>query len=560
MAHHPLNKTDLQRSLELVVKVGLSLAQGTDLKSLVQSATDAGLALCGAQFGAFFYNIVDAGALRYLPYTFSGADPKQFQEFLLPGNSAVLAPPFEGIAIVRSDDITQDPRYGKNPSYLGKQTSHIPVRSYLAVPVKALSGEVLGGLFYGHEDVEVFRAEHESLVAFIAAQAAAAIENFRLRDQLNDKIATLEKADRAQHDSSKHLAELAAIVESSDDAIISKDLNGIITSWNRGATHILGYTPEEAIGKSILMLLPQELHQEEVSILQKIRSGERIEHYETIRVTKSGHRINVSLTISPLRDRTGVIIGASKILRDISDRKRVEASLLQAEKIAAAGRMAATIAHEVNNPLEAVMNLIYLAQTNFDDSDLARNYLRAAESEISRVSHIARQTLGFYRENALPHPVSIPELIEDACRIYEPRCDTAGISIHTQLSSTRFVHVRKGEILQVISNLIANSIYAMPEGGTLALCTADVTVDEKEGVSLTVEDTGIGIPAELLPRIFEAFFTTRTNIGTGIGLFVARQFIEGHGGKITVSSSTEPQNHGTCITVFLPAENDSSKQ
>lgn len=554
MTHEFSDKIDLGRSLELVVQTGLALARSSDVKSLVQSATDAGLALCGAQFGAFFYNVIDERGESYLLYTLAGVDPELFRNFPMPRNTAVFAPTFEGTGVVRSDDITQDPRYGKNSPYFGKPAGHLPVRSYLAVPVKALSGEVLGGLLYGHEETGVFRAEHESLVITVAAQAAAAVENVRLRDQLNRKIAALEEAERAQQNSVKYLAELAAIVESSDDAIISKDLNGCIMSWNKGASQILGYAPEEVIGKSILILLPEELRPEETTILQQIRAGKRIDHYETVRVTKHGQHIDVSLSISPIRDKTGEIVGASKILRDISHRKRVEASLLQAEKIAAAGRMAATIAHEVNNPLEAVMNLIYLAQTNADNPELVRTYLRTAESEVTRVSHIAKQTLGFYRENSSPRPVSLPELVNDARRIYQPRCEAAGISFQTEFSSTRLVRVRKGEILQVVSNLIANSIYAMPNGGVLTVSTTDTTLNETEGVALTVEDTGTGIPPELLPRIFDAFFTTRTAVGTGIGLFVSRQFIEGHGGKITVSSSTAPENHGTRATIFLPAE------
>ncbi len=141
---------------------------------------------------------------------------------------------------------------------------------------------------------------------------------------------------------------------------MSKDLNGTITSWNDAATRVFGYSPEEMIGASILKLIPEHLHSDEKTILESIRAGRRIEHFETVRRAKDGRLIEVSLTVSPIKDEEGRVIGASKILRDVSSRKRMEQSLLQAEKIAATGRMAATIAHEVNNPLEAVMNLLYL--------------------------------------------------------------------------------------------------------------------------------------------------------------------------------------------------------
>ena len=545
----------LQRKLELLVRAGLLLAQSTDLKALVQSATDVGLELCGAQFGAFFYNVIRDTGESYQLYTLSGVKPDKFSQFPMPRNTAVFAPTFEGTGIVRSADITKDSRYGRNVPHHGMPAGHLPVRSYLAVPVQAQSGEVLGGLFYGHEETNVFEQEAEDLIATVAAQAASAIENFRLRQQLTRKIEDLEQAELEEYESSKHLAELAAIVESSDDAIVSKDLNGRIMSWNQAAARIFGYTQEEIVGKSILTLIPPDLHSEETIIIGKIRAGERIEHYETVRLKKNGELADVSVTISPVRDKSGTIIGASKILRDISGRKRVEASLLQAEKMAATGRMAATIAHEVNNPLEAVMNLIYLAQTNAGSSEEVKGYLRAAESEVVRVSHIAKQTLGFYRENASATSISLADLASDAIRIYEPRCKTARIRLHSDLRSVRRVRARKGEIMQVISNLLSNSIYAMPTGGTLSLSLQDTDSASGPGVTLSVEDTGSGIAAEQLPRIFEAFYTTRGTIGTGIGLFIARQFIEGHGGQITATSSTDPASHGTRMSLFLPAEN-----
>src|SRR5262249_48636313 len=147
-----------------------------------------------------------------------------------------------------------------------------------------------------------------------------------------------------------------ALVDSADDAIVSKDLNGIVTSWNRAAENIFGYTAEEMCGQPILRIIPEDLRYEEVEILRKLRAGERIDHYETTRRKKNGELIQVSVTISPIIDQNGTVIGASKIAHDISDRKRVEQMLIQSEKLAATGRMAAAIAHEINNPLESLIN------------------------------------------------------------------------------------------------------------------------------------------------------------------------------------------------------------
>jgi signal transduction histidine kinase len=303
------------------------------------------------------------------------------------------------------------------------------------------------------------------------------------------------------------------------------------------------------IGAPVLTIIPEELHADEPMILARIRAGERIDHFETIRLRKNGERLDVSLSISPVRDGSGQIIGAAKILRDISARKTLELSLLQAEKIAATGRMAATIAHEINNPLEAIVNLLYLAREQATDPAQAE-YLVAAESEVARVSHIAKQTLGYYRDPTSVIATSLSDIAAEAIRIYEPRCRAAGIRIESQLDPSPDIVLRRGEIMQVLSNLITNAIYAMPSGGTLSI---GVQRAPEGGVVLSVEDTGTGIPAEQLPRVFEAFYTTRS-VGTGIGLFVAKQFIEGHGGKIDVESSTGTESHGTKMSIYLPLE------
>ena len=360
----------------------------------------------------------------------------------------------------------------------------------------------------------------------------------------------LRKSEEGTRESAKRLGELAAIVASSDDVILSKDLNGIITSWNDAGTRIFGYSPDEMIGASILKLIPEHLHSDEKTILENIRAGRRIEHFETVRRAKDGRLIDVSLTVSPIKDKEGRVIGASKILRDVSSRKRMEQSLLQAEKIAATGRMAATIAHEVNNPLAAVMNLLYLLRAKITD-DEGRGFLATAEEELGRVSHIAKQTLGYYREHAAASLASVSDIAEHALIVYEPRCTTARIAIRKSISPSTKIVLRRGEMMQVISNLIVNSIYAMPHGGTLSISVCDAS-STGNGVVLTVEDDGVGIGPKDLPKVFDAFFTTRTTVGTGIGLFVAKQFVEGHGGRISIESDSESEKHGTTVRVFLP--------
>ena len=212
--------------------------------------------------------------------------------------------------------------------------------------------------------------------------------------------------------------------------------------------------------------------------------------------------------------------------------------------------MAATIAHEINNPLEAVMNLLFLLRPKLTDVE-GLQYLATAEDELGRVAHIAKQTLGYYREFAAASLASLAEMAEHALTVYEPRCNAAGIKIRKSLDTSTRVVLRRGEMMQVISNLLVNSIYAMSRGGTLSVSVHDATTPGG-GVVLTIEDDGVGIAEKDLPKVFDAFFTTRTTVGTGIGLFVAKQFVEGHGGQITIESSQDPKEHGTRVRVFLP--------
>ena len=536
----------LEQKLELIAQTGLLLARNTHLESIVQRATDTGLQVTGAEFGGFLCNQTAPHPGSFPFYTVSGSGPTRSSTF--PARST-LAPPLKDPAIIRSRDIGRDTRFRGPLPADGLPHETRTIRSYLAVPVRILTGEILGALVYGHEDPDIFDETTELLIATIASQAAFAIENSRVREQLSRQLTDLDRIDGQRKVDSKRLGQLAAIVESSEDAIISKDLNGIVTSWNEAATRILGYTPDEIVGQSILKLIPEEFHSDEPLIISRIRAGQRIEHFDTVRRSKSGDLLDVSLTISPIKDETGTIIGASKILRDISSRKRIENSLIQAEKIAATGRMAATIAHEINNPLEAVLNLLYLLRRQIT-TDEGKTYLSTAEIELNRVAHIAKQTLGFYREHASATSASLSQLAEHALTVYSPRCSAFSISVERHLDSKTKITVRRGEMMQVISNLLSNAIAAMPEGGKLTLTVSDAQTPSP-GVLLTVADNGVGIPRKNLDKVFDAFFTTRT-VGTGIGLFVARQFVEGHGGLISLESSTAPETHGTRVSVFLP--------
>ncbi|WP_440658146.1 PAS domain S-box protein [Ensifer adhaerens] len=306
-----------ERRLRVVDRIAKAIASNLDLDHIVQTVTDAATELTGAKFGAFFYNFADPDGERYTLYTLSGVPRAAFENFQLPRNTAVFEPTFRGLGIVRSDDIRTDPRYGQSAPHFGMPEGHLPVASYLAVPVVSRSGDVHGGLFFGHDLPGVFTAETEATVTSIAAHAAIAIDNAHLLKAAEHELAIRRATERAAQ-------QLAAIVESSEDAILSIDLDGIITSWNIGAERLYGYTVEEAVGSPVTLLIPEERLGEELEILSKVRAGQRVDHFETFRQRKDGGLIPISLRISPIRDNAGEVIGASKIARDISERRQAE--------------------------------------------------------------------------------------------------------------------------------------------------------------------------------------------------------------------------------------------
>jgi PAS domain S-box-containing protein len=350
---------------------------------------------------------------------------------------------------------------------------------------------------------------------------------------------------------SEHAADrLAAIVESSDDAIVGKDLTGIVTNWNKAAERIFGYKAEEIIGQPITTIIPVELQGDEPGILARIQAGERIEHFETVRVTKDGRRLNVSLTVSPIKDSKGRIVGAAKIARDITQQKKLEDALRTTERLASVGRLAATVAHEINNPLEAVTNFIYLANQQPDLSEKLKRYLSSADQELRRVAHIAQQTLGFYKDNSQPTEVSIAEAIGDVLTVYDRKMTYKQLRVEQRVEADLRLRTLAGELKQVLSNLIANAIDASREGGRLIIRARAARCG---GARITIADTGVGIAARDQANLFTPFFTTKREVGTGLGLWITRDLLRKKGGNIRFRSRNQEPS-GTVMRIYLPEQ------
>ena len=363
-------------------------------------------------------------------------------------------------------------------------------------------------------------------------------------------------------------ARLAAIVASSDDVIISKTLEGVITSWNPAAERILGYTADEAIGKNIKLIIPPDRWPEEDDVLARIRRGERVEHFETIRRAKDGHLLNISITVSPVKDESGRIIGASKVARDITDRKQAEVErerLLASEKEARAqaeranrlkDEFLAVVSHELRSPLNAITGWASVLRTRKLDDQTMRaveTILRNAKTQaqlIGDLLDVSRIVSGQLRLNI--RPFQLPSVIEAAIEVVRPSADAKSIRIQTFLDPAAGpVPGDPDRLQQVFWNLLSNAVKFTPRGGQIQIRLQRIN----SHVEFIVTDTGKGIEPRFLPLVFDRFrqgdsSTTREHGGLGLGLAIVRHLVELHGG--VVSAHSEGEGKGAEFVVQLP--------
>jgi PAS domain S-box-containing protein len=369
-----------------------------------------------------------------------------------------------------------------------------------------------------------------------------------------------KQIEAALREREERLRWLASIVESSDDAIISKTLDTIITSWNDGAARMFGYSAEEAVGKPVTILIPSDLQDEERTILERIGRGERIEHYETVRQRKDGGLITISLTISPIRDVEGRIVGAAKIARDITERKQAEAreNMLLAElahlnRVATAGELSTSIAHELGQPLASIsLNAeaaqCFLASERLDIDaargaldDIANNSFRA-KTIITNLNSIFRKEAGDKSESDINKLIwVVMDLVSADLRKHQIELR---MELNDQLPS---VLANQVEIQQVLLNLVGNAVDAMRSVHSRVLSVKS-ELTGLDGVHVSIEDTGIGIASVDIDKIFQPLFTTKEH-GMGMGLSICRSIVEHHGGRIWASRGV---CRGTLFQFELP--------
>jgi PAS domain S-box-containing protein len=348
---------------------------------------------------------------------------------------------------------------------------------------------------------------------------------------------------------------LARVVESSDDAIVSKDLTGIITSWNRAAERMFGYSPAEAIGQSIRMIIPADRQSEEDMVLSRIRAGQSVTHFETIRRRKDGTLIPISLTVSPILDDAGQVIGASKIARDITERTRLEAAAQTANRMK--DEFLAVLSHELRTPLNAIVGYSRLLRGGILPPDKATRGLETLERNALWLTHIVEDVLDVSRIVAGKirldvQPVELPIIVDNAVATIQPAAEAKGVRVQTIVDPrVGPVSGDPNRLQQVVWNLVSNAVKFTPIQGRVQVRLERVN----SHVEVVVSDTGIGIRPDFLPYVFERFRQadsgpTRKTGGLGLGLAIVRHIVEMHGG--TVDAASEGEGKGATFRVRLP--------
>jgi PAS domain S-box-containing protein len=361
-----------------------------------------------------------------------------------------------------------------------------------------------------------------------------------------------QELERRVAERTAELKERADLLDLASEAIMVHDLNGTIEFWNSGAEVLYGWGREEVLGRNVYEILRSRIAGPG-GMESGLRENGRWEG-NLVQETRDGRELTVA-SRQALKGESGE--DANKVLeinRDITGQLQAEEALRKTERLAAMGRVAGIIAHEINNPLEAITNAFYLLRDHPSLDTEARYYAQMGEQELLRVSHITRQTLSFYRESQQAVAVSLPEILDNVLELQSRRMQLNGITLDKDYRTQAVIHGFPVELKQVFLNLIGNAIQAMPQGGRLSVRIHESMEWNRQvrGVSVAVCDTGSGITPEHAKRLFEPFFSTKSNKGTGLGLWISKGIIQKYEGTIHFRSLRFSEGSATCFRIFIP--------
>jgi PAS domain S-box-containing protein len=558
---------------EILHRTGVTLSSELNLERVVQTVTDAAVQLTNAQFGAFFYNVEKPEGGSYMLYSLSGVPRESFAKFPMPRATALFGPTFRGEGIIRIDDVLAHPDYGKSAPYHGMPAGHLPVRSYLAVPVIARGGKVHGGLFFGHSTPGVFSHRDELIVGGIASQAAIAMDNAQLfresqqthqqLQQLNEELEqrVLERTSELRRSEIQFRELVSGVV---DYAIYMLDIDGTIVSWNPGAERIKGYSRNEVIGKHFSMFYTPEDREKRMPY-HALTAAATMGKYEAEawRVRKDGQRFWASVVIDAIYNEAGTVVGFAKITRDLTERRLIEEQLRQSQKMEAIGQLTGGVAHDFNNLLTVIVgNLETIWRHAPPDDGKLRRAIDQVTRGAQRAVTLTQQLLAFSRRQPLnPKPTDINRLVAGMSDLVR-RTIGENISVETVLAGGLWrVEIDAHQLESALLNLAVNARDAMPEGGKLTIETANAHLDDDyadrypeltagQYVVVCVTDTGTGMSAEVITHAFEPFYTTKPiGQGTGLGLSQVYGFVKQSGGHVKLYSEVD---QGTTVKIYLP--------
>ncbi len=541
---------------ENLIRIASVLTSELDHDRLVQKVTDEARSLCRAQVGAFFHNVVVDNGESYTLYTLSGAPREAFAKFPLPRKTGVFQPTFEGTGTLRSDDITKDPRYGKNDPHCGMPEGHLPIRSYLAVPVKARSGEVLGGLFFGHEEPGIFTATDEELLQSVAASAAVAMDNARL----------FQAVRRAEASADAEREKLRQLFRQSPAMIVIL----------RGRDHVYEFVNEEArtfvgrddaVGRPFREVLPEMPSGSPARLDEVFETGRRwvLEAVPLVRDwNDSGQPFErfFNMFWEPYRRGDGAIQGVMAFAFEVTDQvlsaRKLEAI---AKELEVASRtkdeFLATVSHELRTPLNAILGWVRMLRTGSLPPDKRERALETIERNANAQTQLIEDLLDVSRIisgklRLKIGTVDMHTVIENAVDALRPAAQAKGVKlVHAIDPTVQPISGDADRLQQVVWNLLTNGVKFTPKGGTVHV----ELLERDAALELVVRDDGQGIEPEFLPRVFERFrqadaTTSRKHGGLGLGLAIVRHLIELHGGSATVDSDGDGK--GATFTVTLP--------
>jgi PAS domain S-box-containing protein len=368
----------------------------------------------------------------------------------------------------------------------------------------------------------------------------------KLNNELERRVAERTEELRQREDQFRTRAEL---IELATDAIMVRDQNDRIQFWNTGAENLYGWKREDALGRELHTLLHTAFPTTRKEIEATLRAN-KTWHGNLIQKTRDGAEIVVACRKTMNHESNAVL----EVSRDITAQLQAEEALRETEKLAAMGRVAGIIAHEINNPLAAIMNTLYLVRNHPSLDDTARHFADVAEQELQRVSHITRQTLSFYRESKQPIAVNVTELLNDVLELQDRILHSTHIAVKKKYACAPIVQGFPVELRQVFLNLIGNAIQAMPTGGNLRVYVREMTdrIRQRRGTAISILDTGVGIRPEDARRLFQPFFSTKSTKGTGLGLWISKGIVQKYDGTLTCRSYRANGQCVTCFRVFLP--------